>query len=79
MYRKVQYNRLYTVMDISTILKERRATLNISQQELSEMAGVSVATIKDLERGVGNPSLKTLERIAMVLGLELTLTRKQAF
>ena len=66
-------------MDIPTILKERRATLNVSQQELSEMAGVSLATIKDLERGVGNPSLKTLERIAVVLGLELTLNRKQAF
>ena len=66
-------------MDISTILKERRATLNISQLELSEMAGVSLATIKDLERGLGNPSLKTLERIAVVLGLELTLTRKQIF
>lgn len=66
-------------MDIPTILKERRATLNVSQQELSEMAGVSLATIKDLERGVGNPSLKTLERIAVVLGLELTLIRKQAF
>ena len=66
-------------MDISTILKERRATLNISQLELSEMAGVSLATIKDLERGLGNPSLKTLERIAVVLGLEHTLTRKQTF
>lgn len=66
-------------MDIPTILKERRATLNVSQQELSEMADVSLATIKDLERGVGNPSLKTLERIAVVLGLELTLTRKQTF
>ena len=66
-------------MEVSTILKERRATLNISQQELSEMAGVSLATIKDLERGIGNPSLKTLEHIATVLGLELSLTRKQVF
>ena len=66
-------------MDISTILKERRAVLHISQQELSEMSGVSLATIKDLERGLGNPSLKTLERIATVLGLEVSLTRKQVF
>ena len=72
------YNRLLA-MDISTILKERRATLNISQQELSEMAGVSLATIKDLERGVGNPSLKTLERIAVVLGLEISITRKRVW
>ncbi len=66
-------------MDISTILKERRAVLHISQLELSEMAGVSLATIKDLERGVGNPSLKTLERIAVVLGLEISITRKRAW
>ena len=78
MQPKVQFNRLLA-MEVSTILKERRATLNISQLELSEMAGVSLATIKDLERGLGNPSLKTLERIAVVLGLELTLTRKQTF
>ena len=66
-------------MDISTILKERRAVLHISQQELSEMADVSLATIKDLERGLGNPSLKTLERIAVVLGLEISITRKRAW
>ena len=66
-------------MDIPTILKERHATLNVSQQELSEMAGVSLATIKDLERGVGNPSLKTLERIAVVLGLEISITRKRVW
>ena len=66
-------------MEVSTILKERRATLNISQLELSEMAGVSLATIKDLERGLGNPSLKTVERIAVVLGLEIQLTLKQVF
>lgn len=66
-------------MNVSTILKERRAALNISQQDLSEMSGVSLATIKDLERGLGNPSLKTLESIATVLGLEVSLTRKQVF
>ena len=66
-------------MNVSTILKERRAALNISQQDLSEMSGVSLATIKDLERGLGNPSLKTLERIAVVLGLEISITRKRAW
>ena len=43
------------------------------------MAGVSLANIKDLERGVGNHSLKTLERIAVVLGLEISITRKRAW
>ena len=47
-------------MDIGTVIKERRALLGISQQDLSDYSGVGISTIKDLERGVGNPSLQTL-------------------
>lgn len=47
--------------------------LGISQQDLAEFAGVGIATIKDIERGKGNPSLQTLQRLLEVLGLEITL------
>ncbi len=53
------------------MVKERRSVLGISQIDLAEMAGISLATIKDIERGVGNPSMKTLTRILEVLGLEM--------
>ena len=43
-------------MDIGTVIKERRALLGISQQDLSDYSGVGISTVKDLERGVGNPS-----------------------
>lgn len=66
-------------MDISAILKERRIALKITQQELSEISGVSIATIKDIERGKGNPSLKTLEQIGIVLGLEICMKIKETF
>ncbi len=66
-------------MDISAILKERRVALKITQQELSEISGVSIATIKDIERGKGNPSLKTLEQIGIVLGLEICMKIKETF
>ena len=66
-------------MDISAILKERRIALKITQQELSEISGVSIATIKDIERGKGNPSLKTLEQIGIVLGLEICMKIKGTF
>lgn len=66
-------------MDISAILKERRVALKITQQELSEISGVSIATIKDIERGKGNPSLKTLEQIGIVLGLEICMKIKGTF
>ena len=45
--------------------------MGISQLDLAEMAGVSLATIKDIERGAGNPSMKTVTRILEVLGLEM--------
>jgi len=52
-------------------------TLGIKQEDLAEMADVSLATVKDIDRGVGNPSLKTLEKIANVLGVVLVLQVRQ--
>ena len=37
-------------MILSDTIKERRAQLDISQVDLAEMAGVSLATVKDIER-----------------------------
>lgn len=44
--------------------------MKISQTDLAEMAGVSLATVKDIERGKGNPSIQTVEKILAVLGME---------
>ncbi len=52
-------------------MKSRRKTLNISQQDLAEMAEISLATVKDIERGKGNPSLATVKKILEVLGMEI--------
>ena len=64
-------------MDIGKIIKERRALLGISQQDLSDYSGVGISTVKDLERGVGNPSIDTLKKILDVVGLEIILQLKQ--
>ncbi len=64
-------------MDIGKTIKERRALLGISQQDLSDYAGVGISTVKDLERGVGNPSIDTLRKILDVVGLEIILQVKQ--
>lgn len=63
-------------MDIGVVIKQHRATLGISQTDLAEISEVSLATIKDIERGKGNPSLSTIEKIADTLGLELRLEQK---
>ena len=64
-------------MDIGKVIKERRALLGISQQDLSDYSGVGISTVKDLDRGVGNPSIDTLRKILDVVGLEMILQVKQ--
>ena len=56
-------------MELNEVMKKRRKELEISQLDLAEMAEVSLATVKDIERGKGNPSLNTVKRILMVLGM----------
>ena len=53
------------------MLKSRGKTLAISQLDLAEMAGVGLATVKDIERKKGNPSMATVLRILEVLGMEI--------
>ena len=68
----------YTVlMDIGKSISERRKQLSITQRDLAEIAELGIATVKDIERGKGNPSLSTLEKICTVLGLEIHLELKK--
>ena len=64
-------------MNIGNIIKERRAKLGISQQDMADYSGVGISTVKDLERGVGNQSIKTLQKLLDVVGLEMKLHVKQ--
>ena len=58
-----------------TILK-RRKEIALTQQELADLSGVGINTLVALERGKGNPSIRTLSKIADVIGFELRLEFK---
>lgn len=64
-------------MRYGDLIKERRAVLGLTQQELSDYTGLSVRIIKSVEAEAGNPSLSTLEKIADVLGLEIIIRVKR--
>lgn len=64
-------------MELKEIMKLRREVLSLSQLDLAEMADVSLATVKDIERGKGNPSLATVGKILDVLGLEIDYRIRQ--
>lgn len=50
-----------------------RARAGLSQKELSELTGIDQSDISKIERGVANPSVTTLERIATALGGRLSI------
>ncbi len=58
-------------------LKKRREMLRVTQEELADMSGVGLRTLKQIESGKGNPRLLTLQKLTDVLGLEITLQIKQ--
>ena len=58
-------------MELNEVIKSHRKVLAISQLDLAEMAEVRLATVKDIERGKGNPSLSTVNKLLGVLGLEM--------
>lgn len=64
-------------MELGDVIKSRRKTLAISQSDLAEMAGVGLATVKDIERKKGNPSMSTVLKILEVLGMEIVFRVRQ--
>ena len=67
----LQKSLLCQTMELRDIMKQRRETLSLTQQDLAEMSQVGLATIKDIERGKGNPALNTVKKILDVLGIEI--------
>ncbi len=59
--------------DIIAQLRQARKAANISQAKLAELAGMTQQQISMYENGVKSPSIDTVQRIAEVLGLQLTL------
>jgi len=57
-------------------IKERREALQVTQETLAELSGVGLRTLKQFESGKGNPTLLTLQKIAEVVGMEISLTLK---
>jgi ribosome-binding protein aMBF1 (putative translation factor) len=60
--------------ELARVLMLRRIELDLSQQELADRMGTSVAVISRLERGRQNFSPETLKRLAEALDTRLVYT-----
>ena len=61
---------------VGEVVLAARAKRGISQKELSDLTGIDQSDISKIERGIANPSVNTLNRIANALDLELKISFK---
>jgi CheY-like chemotaxis protein len=57
---------------LGVAIKTERSALGISQEQLAERAGLHRTYVSDVERGIRNPSIATVERLAEALELPIS-------
>lgn len=57
-------------------LTEARNRIGITQKQLAEKTGIYQADISKIERGLSNPSISTLQRLAEGMGLQIEVSFK---
>ena len=65
-----------TLPQLISDIRRRRQQLRITQQDLAELSGTSLRTIKAIEKGSANPTLGLLLRILDPLGLAIDITER---
>ena len=65
-----------SIQSVGNSIKSRRKSLGVTQPSLASLAGVSTNTLYRIEKGLANPSVETLQKIAAILGLEVGLKVK---
>jgi transcriptional regulator with XRE-family HTH domain len=58
-------------------LRKRRMSLHLDQKTLSDISGIAVHTLSNIEAGKGNPTVATLDRVLNALGMELRIQVKE--
>ena len=60
-----------TTTEFGRRVRARREQLGLSQMAVAERAGVHFTYVSDVERGVRNPSLNTMVKVAAALETDL--------
>lgn len=68
-----EWNSLDPESQIVRAIVEGREAQHLTQDQLALATGIHQASISKLERGDGNPSLRTLKRLAAGMGMKLKL------
>ena len=68
---KAGWDALEPERQIMRAIIEGRDERDLTQKQLAEVTGIAQADISRFENGTGNPSLRTLKRLAEGLGMSL--------
>jgi transcriptional regulator with XRE-family HTH domain len=58
-------------MEVGEKIRAARREAGITQKDLAELSGVSERTVRAIEAGTGNPSLRAVAAAAGAVGLRL--------
>lgn len=70
----VKIKQLPIQQQVANAISLARAKSGLSQKELSLRTNIDQSDISKIERGVGNPSVNTLNRLAKAMEMELKIT-----
>lgn len=67
-----EYDDVETVI-VGYLIKQRRVRAGLTQKELAQICGIDQSDISKIEKGIANPSVRTLIRIANGLDSKLDI------
>ena len=70
---KKEYEALDLEFQIIKAILDGRKEKNLTQKQLSELTGINQADISKIEKGNANPSVKTLQRLAAGMGMNVKI------
>ena len=70
---KAEWDTLQPELTIAQAMIDARKESGLTQKQLSERTGIAQADISKLERGNANPSLRTLQRLAAGMGVNVRI------
>ncbi|MHA3676039.1 helix-turn-helix domain-containing protein [Faecalibacterium sp. PGM34] len=75
---KAEWDTLQPERALVQAMIDARKRTGLTQQQLAEKTGISQSDISKFETGGGNPSIKTLQRLATGMGMILHVEFKPA-
>ncbi len=73
---RAEYDALEPEFSLMQAMIDARKSSGLTQKQLSERTGIAQSDISKLESGNGNPSLRTLERLAKGMGMRIQIEFK---